>query len=611
MEKMKTLLKYQKEIIEGLFVCLIGGWAFSSIISGSFKEITNLQYCGEVSFVRTMIILILCSAAMGILYFMHDHIARLVMFVLVYCYLILCAYNGYEVQWGATLRNPIGLACFSGVLCLVAVLTFLYVREDIFGVLNKVKISKKTANIIVVVIGVLLFAFVGGVTVLRYLTYSNSTFDFGIFAQMYEYMKQTGSMNTTVEKNVLFSHCGRHFSPIFYVMLPVYSIFSSPVTVQLIQAFMVALPVIPIVLLCRHYKLSNWMTVALSLLYVLYPATAGGTFYDIHENCFLTFVLLMSIWAIEKNRKILIILFVLLTFLVKEDTAIYVLTLGAYCLFSKRFKKKGIILMVVSAAYFALALYLVDAFGHGTAMDINSSLFGNLQFDSDGSMIQIIRTIIANPAYVLGQVVTNSSAEAMDKIEYFIYMIVPIAPVVFMTGKKYSRYILLAPFLVMNVITTYVYLHNIGFQYNFGTIALVMYLIIINLSEVKVKEGNTRICISVICASVMFTSAICPKLEHYGNMYSDNKAVYKQLDNAINTIPKDASVCASGFLVPHFSKNLELYDQNHLETEIYTDYLVVDERYSSEKEKFNNILASGQYESVYSVPEVIQIYRKK
>ena len=89
-----------------------------------------------------------------------------------------------------------------------------------------------------------------------------------------------------------------------YTHLDVYK--RQPVTVQLIQALMVALPVIPILLLCRHYKMSHWMCVAVTVLYALYPATAAGTFYDIHENCFLTFVLLMAIWAVETNRNCLL-----------------------------------------------------------------------------------------------------------------------------------------------------------------------------------------------------------------------------------------------------------------------------------------------------------------
>ena len=42
-----------------------------------------------------------------------------------------------------------------------------------------------------------------------------------------------------------------------------------------------------------------------------------------------------------------------------------------------------------------------------------------------------------------------------------------------------------------------------------------------------------------------------------------------------------------------------------------TDYLVVDERFDNEKEKFNEVLNSGKYEIAYQEQGLISIYKKK
>ena len=606
MDKIKILQKYQEKIIEGIVVCLVGGWTLSSMIRGAFKETANLEYCAKSGFVSVIVLMLICSAALGIIYYMCDSIARILMFVFVCSFTILCAYNGYNIQWGQTSYNPIGKICFAGILCFAAVIAFLYVKKDIFTLFKKVKISRRTANIIIAVIGIGIFVFVGAVTVLRYITYSNSTFDFGIFAQMYEYMKQKGTMDTTVERNYLLSHFGVHFSPIFYLGLPIYFIFSSPITVQLIQAFVMALPLIPITLLCRNYKMSNWMTIGVALIYALYPAMAGGAYYDIHENCFLTFMILMAVWVVERKKNILLAVFTLLTFFVKEDAPIYIMIAGAYFLFSKRDKKRGIILIAAAVIYFGLAVAIVNSYGLG----ILDSRFSNFYFNADGGLFQVIQTILTNPSYAMAQIIRNSGENQMDKIEYIFVMIIPIASALFTTGRKYSRYILLAPFIVINLMTTYPYLHSLTFQYNFGVIALFMYMIIMNLSDMKLKKAKTAVCVSVLCAGVMFVGMIFPKLAYYVDKKDSYSTVISQLDKALDTIPENASVCASGYFIPHLSKNLELYDQNHLEKDIYTDYLVVDKRMENEAAKFNNILASGQYESVYDVADVIQIYRK-
>ena len=307
MDTIKKLLGHQKEIIEGFFISVITSWALMSIVSGAAVQIGNKEFTLGANFVLKCALMLVIAAVIGFGYYKNASIVRIGMFIVVYGFLLLTSISGYNQVWSTQNKNPIGNVCLQTLLGIIAVLAFLYVKEDVFKLFRKISISKKASIIIFAVVGVLLFTFVAITTVYRYYTYSNSTYDFGIFAQMYEYMKQTGAINTTVERNTLLSHFGVHFSPIFYIGLPIYFIFPSPITVQMIQALMIALPVIPIVLLCRHYKMSNWMAVAMTILYALYPATASGAFYDIHENCFLTFFILFAIIYFRNKLHVLII----------------------------------------------------------------------------------------------------------------------------------------------------------------------------------------------------------------------------------------------------------------------------------------------------------------
>ena len=79
-----------------------------------------------------------------------------------------------------------------------------------------------------------------------------------------------------------------HISPIYYVLLPFYALFPSPVTLQISQAVILASGVIPVILLCRHMNLGNRSTLMIGFVYCFFPALTGGCFYDIHENLFLT-----------------------------------------------------------------------------------------------------------------------------------------------------------------------------------------------------------------------------------------------------------------------------------------------------------------------------------
>ena len=192
MEKLKSLLKYQRQIIEGFFVSVLGGWAFTSLLKGSYTKINNINYVAQDKFAITIMLIIVFSGVFAFTYYKFSNVARIMMFMFIYVFFMMSACNGYSYNWNETAKNPIGNICFDAVLCFIAVLAFLYVKDDIFDIVAEFKIDKKKTNIIVAIVGILLFAFVGIITVHRYLTYSNSTFDFGIFTQMYENMKQTG-----------------------------------------------------------------------------------------------------------------------------------------------------------------------------------------------------------------------------------------------------------------------------------------------------------------------------------------------------------------------------------------------------------------------------------
>lgn len=121
----------------------------------------------------------------------------------------------------------------------------------------------------------LFFVFVSVWTVCRVLSYSCPTFDFGIFSQMFHQMKTSGLPTTTVERDGLLSHFSVHVSPIFYLLLPFYSLYPKPVTLQVLQAAVLVSAVIPLWKLCRRHGLSPAVSVLLSLLLLLYPAYSG------------------------------------------------------------------------------------------------------------------------------------------------------------------------------------------------------------------------------------------------------------------------------------------------------------------------------------------------
>nr|MCR5430053.1 DUF2079 domain-containing protein [Eubacterium sp.] len=534
----KKYLDNEKSIIEGIVLSLVTALALTAILTGSFNNINSIEFVQQTPLFKVILIFALAGILAGILYNIKKNLAKIVMFAVVMLYFIFAAFASGNTDLTSVTNNSIGQACFLALSGVLAVIAFLYVKDEIFKAQEKFNVSDKGLKVFVAVVGIFLLAITTVIGVYKYAAYTAPTFDYGVFAQGFEYMKQTGQFTTVVERGHELSHFAVHCSPIVYLALPIYFIFPRPETVAVIQSIMVALPVIPIYLLGKQYKFSNKIIMALLAIYALFPATVGGIFYDFHENCFLTFMLLMLIWAAEKNKKITLVVFLLLTLFVKEDAAMYVMILGAFWIASRKDRAKGIIFILVGAIYFVIALKIINSFGYGI-MDFR---YSNMFYDKQGGFMQMIRVFITNPGYVITQLIANDNSANMDKIEYLIEIFVPIGALLFAAGKKYSRYILLGTIFVVSLITTYLYQHGIGFQYNFGHIALFLYLIVMNLADMKSEKRRTLLSTSIIICAIMFMGLIFPKAPHYVNMYKDRSSLIKKYDKAISMVPNNKSV---------------------------------------------------------------------
>ena len=614
----KKYLDNEKSIIEGIVLSIVGALALTAIFTGSFKAVNSLDFIKETSFIKVIVLFVIGLVLFGFLSYINRLFAKMLMFGAVLFYFLVAAYFTSTYDFGTFTNNPIGQACFLALSGALAVVAFFYVKEDLFKAQSKIGLGNNLLKVYTLIIGILLLALTAFIGIYKYKAYTAPTFDFGIFAQGFEYMKQTGLFKTTVERGYELSHFAVHFSPIFYLVLPIYFIVPRAETVAVIQAIMVALPVLPIYLLGKQFKFSNKIIAVLIAIYALFPATVGGIFYDIHENCFLTFMVLMLIWAVEKKKNITMVIFLLLTLFIKEDAAMYVLILGAFWLCSKRDRARGAIFILVGAIYFVVALAIVNSYGLGI-MDFR---YGNLFYDKSGGFGQLIRVFLTNPGYVISQFIANDNAQNMDKLAYIIEIFAPIGALIFMTGKKYSRYILLGSILLVSLATTYSYQHDIGFQYNFGHIALMLYLIMLNVSDMKAKKKKTMLVSSLIICAVMFMGLILPKAPYYAGLYNGNINTVKKLDKAVAMVPNDKSVFTTGWVTGHMSKNLQCYDISYLDEKHkegvpeYPEYLLVDERETEAIQKFAPYINSGKYEVVLEEKEdggskLVTLYKLK
>lgn len=464
------------------------------------------------------------------------------------------------------------------------------------------------------------FLLVSAWTVGRVRSFSTPTYDFGIFSQMFHSMATTGAPITTVERDGALSHFAVHVSPIYYLLLPFYMIVPRPETLQVLQAAVLASAVIPLYLIAKHHGLRPFTRTCLCLLLLLYPAFSGGTSYDIHENAFLTPLILWLFYGIDRKNIPLTAVFALLTMMVKEDAPVYVAVIALWLLLRGLVHKNakwellaGVALLMAALGYFfAVTSYLASS-GDG----VMTYRYSNFMYDGSSSLVTVIKAVLLSPMKAVFECVDK------EKLEFIGLTLLPLAGIPLLTCR-YERLVLLIPYILVNLMSDYQYQHDIFFQYTYGSTACLFYLVAVNLTDIK--DQNRRflalalaLCISAAC----FGAQILPEALEYPKRSKTYAAYYDKLRAVLDTVPEDASVAATTYYTTYLSQRDTLYDVRYGSREhlLGCEYMVlgVTDKYSykpyavnGEKgyENFRDLILSQGYEKIAEYEGRLEVYKR-
>lgn len=419
----------------------------------------------------------------------------------------------------------------------------------------------------------------------RYFTFSSPTYDFGIFSQMFSYMAKTGQPLTTLERDGLLSHFDVHVSPSWYLLLPFYALWPRPETLQILQAAVMASAVIPLWLLGKQLGFSGPCRALLCALLLLQPAFGGGAGYDIHENCLLTPLLLWLFWAAGQKNTACTLLFALLTLGIKEDAAVYVAVFGLYLLLEGR--KTGLWLLGLSLVWFGAVTGYLTRFGQG----VMAYRYDNLS--TDGTLPGVVTGALRNPLKVL------YACADREKLPYLLLTLGPLLVLPLLT-RRYQRYVLLIPWVLVNLMPDYQYQHDLFFQYSFGSQAFLLYLTALNLRELR-----CRVPVLLLAAAVSlgcFTATVLPQAGSYTRQSFHYRAYYDDIRETLDRIPADATVTASTFYTAYLSDREILFDLGYASRDhlLESEYIVVSSTDSAKRYGGQEALTSLLYRSGYT-----------
>ena len=440
-------------------------------------------------------------------------------------------------------------------------------------------------------IGVLLFAFAAWWGIARIRSFSSPAFDMGIFSQMMESMRATGTPMTTLERDGALSHMRVHLSPIWYAMLPFYAIFPHAETMAALGAAVAASAAFPMWKLCRAHGIGGVGALLITSSAMLTPTFFGALGYDVHENIFLLPLLLWLLYGLDRKNAVITAASFVLMLAVKEDAAVYTFAVGAYAAMSAYFdapdnaaRRRGVAIGAVVAAlsvvYFVLAVNFLENRGDGILIYHYSNFAGG----GRSPIINIVAAALLYPMRILSE-----CAEA-DKLGFIAATMLPAAGLPFLT-RRYERFALLIPYALLNLVTDYAYQHNVLYQYTSGSTALIIYLCIVNAAELHAPTRRTIAAAMLALSVLAFSYTVLPE----GIKYISRECVYREYYNerraALCEIPDGAPASSTTFLTVYLSKRQTLYDIQYCSTEhlLASDYVAFEEKAEKELQKYGGI----------------------
>jgi uncharacterized membrane protein len=228
-------------------------------------------------------------------------------------------------------------------------------------------------------------------------SYRLGTFDLGSMVNAVWNTAHGRPLETTSLTGEQVSRLGGHVDPVLVLLAPLWILVPSPLTLAGFQIVALALGAFPVFWLARHH-LEAPVAVTVAVAYLLYPWLAWSALDAIHPVTLAIPLLILCVWALDRDRLVLFAVAAGLTLTCGELLGLSVAALGVWYALARGNRKAGALIAGAGVSASLVALYVVvPAFsGH------ESGFFG-FYSAVGGSPEGIVATAFTHPLRVLGQ----------------------------------------------------------------------------------------------------------------------------------------------------------------------------------------------------------------
>ena len=422
-------------------------------------------------------------------------------------------------------------------------------------------------------------------TIFKYYSFNAYAWDLGIFNQsLWTTLHTDKFLFSTVELFINPTGCffGTHFSPILFLVLPVYSLYSSPETLLVFQSFILALGAVPLYFFTKDALNKKTLAVAFSLAYLLYPPLHGVNSFDFHVQAFLPVLFFCLMYYLGKEKWPHYFVFLFLSLFVAENVPIIMIFIGLYCFWLYRkdiidsIKRRTIsdkrILIPVITIVIALIWKFFASWIQTTFFPFDPAYLQVFKAVDNWSVLGIQNDPITIPIHVLLNPASAIAAVSYDIYLKLLYIFLLFAPLMFLSFDSSLTTITLV-WLVPSLLSNYAPYYLVGTHFPAYIIAFI-FLAAVGAVKKRVKRplfptlgAYAR---SLLLVGFVFTlsiSLLVPILAnstgfgfYFSGYHPPRMTEHEELLHSIvNIVPRNASVMTQNNIFPHFSSRTNAY----------------------------------------------------
>jgi uncharacterized membrane protein len=432
-------------------------------------------------------------------------------------------------------------------------------------------------------------ALMGALTLTNFKALRPHTIDLGLYDNILWHTAHGDLLGSSFLKGG--HHNSAHFDPLLIAIAPIYALRPRADTLLVLQVVWESSTLVPLYLLARSKLGSPVYGLAFAAMYALHPAVHGATLYEFHSLTLVCPFLVWLVYFLERGWYRAYALMLVPTLLCREDVALVMSFVGLYAILrgGRDRVRLGWVTAAVCVAYFAFVKRFCmdssDLLNSGPGSYGFAYYYADLIPNGNGAR-GLVESLLTNPAFVVRNVLTEA------KFDYAAALLVPLA--LLPLAARPAR-TMLAYGAIFCLLASKPAVYSIAFQYSSVILPLAFPVAIIALEQVprwrvvtafgldatKVRRALLAFALTASALVSWKLGALDAKhvffagFEPIAHDLNDAAAEqYAWVQEAVASIPPDASVAATQRLGPFVSNRRDAYDYT---TSRPYDYLFIDE----------------------------------